>query len=103
MTLEKIINCIKHAFECQSKKSEIKSEPVQRTESSWNPSDIIAELMVHPGYRTGNSGGCGDGPDDFAQSIEREHEMKILQDPRMKDFYKEQNIKLISFKDLSEM
>ena len=102
MTLEKLQGCIKHAFECQSENSDTKSEPVQ-TENAWNSSDVIIELMVHPGYRTGNSGGCGDGPDDFAQSAEREHEMKILQDQKMKDFYKDQDIKLISFKDLSEM
>lgn len=99
MTLEKIQNCISNAFDNQSKYS----GTVHRTECVRNPSDLIVELMVHPGYRTGNCGGCGDGPDDFAQSSEREHEMKILKGPSMKEFYKEQSIKLISFKDLSEM
>lgn len=58
---------------------------------------IVCELMVHPGNRTGSSGGCGAGPDEFSQSPDREHEMEILRDARMTSFYSENKISLISF------
>ena len=59
---------------------------------------LVCELMVHPGYMTGDCGGCGCGPDVFSQSHDREHEIKILSSLEMSDFYKTMNIKLISFK-----
>ena len=41
--------------------------------------DPTVELMVHPGYPTApDSGGCGQGPDLFAQSNDRKHELDIL-------------------------
>ncbi|XP_045173413.2 carbohydrate deacetylase-like [Mercenaria mercenaria] len=60
---------------------------------------IVCELMVHPGNRTRNSGGCGNGPDEFSQSAEREHEMRTLMSQEMLDFYKDNNISLVSFQD----
>ncbi|XP_078341123.1 carbohydrate deacetylase-like [Crassostrea virginica] len=63
-------------------------------------SDVIAcELMVHPGYKTGDVGGCGCGPDDFSQSEHREHEMSILQSKEMKDFYHAEKIEIVAFQE----
>ena len=61
------------------------------------------ELMCHPGYQgLSENGGCGIGPDDFNNSSEREHEMDILTSKSMADFYKNENIHLISFRQLVE-
>ena len=54
------------------------------------------ELMVHPGYPCRN-GGCGQGPDDFSQSDDRPHEMKIIQSHDLFSFYKENNIQLTPY------
>ena len=63
-------------------------------------SDVITcELMVHPGYKTGDVGGCGCGPDDFSQSEHREHEMSILQSKEMKDFYHAEQIEIVAFQE----
>lgn len=51
-----------------------------------------AEWMTHPGLQTlppprppGSGGaGCGDGPDDFALSAEREAELAVLCDPALR-------------------
>ncbi|KAL3860438.1 hypothetical protein ACJMK2_010561 [Sinanodonta woodiana] len=63
----------------------------------------VCEFMVHPGYRTRQTGGCGEGPDSFSQSAEREHEMTVLCDPRMMKFYADHGIKLISFCDAAKL
>jgi len=57
---------------------------------------VTCELMVHPGYRCRGLGGCGGpyGPDDFACSDEREHELNILNSDKLKAFYLKQNFKL---------
>ena len=56
------------------------------------------EMMVHPGYVTDDDGGClGGEPDDFSQSRDREHEMKILQSEEMAEFYSNNNIQLVPF------
>ena len=57
---------------------------------------ITCELMVHPGYHCQGLGGCGGpyGPDDFACSNEREHELDILNSDKLKLFYLKQNFKL---------
>lgn len=60
---------------------------------------IVCELMVHPGNRTGSVGGCGNGPDDFSQSLDREHEKAILMSEDMLEFYKACGISLIAFRD----
>ena len=40
---------------------------------------ITVELMVHPGYPAApTSGGCGEGPDSFAQCPDRQLEMDVL-------------------------
>ena len=104
MSVDTLQRGILQAFQNQSK---IKTHK-QSSESNSGPdcdhldsSGHIVELMVHPGYRTGNCGGCGEGPDSFAQSDERDHEMNELKDKRMRDFYAENNIKLTYFRDIS--
>ncbi|KAM9329075.1 carbohydrate deacetylase [Gastrophryne carolinensis] len=62
---------------------------------------ISIELMTHPGYPSVPPvGGCGEGPDDFSQSWERRHEMEVLKDPLLLQYYSENGIQLSSFKDL---
>eukprot|EP00794_Sanderia_malayensis_P014005 gene14005-15463_t len=40
---------------------------------------VEVEFMVHPGLRNqSGKGGCGEGPDDFALSPEREHELNCI-------------------------
>ncbi|XP_044131485.1 carbohydrate deacetylase [Bufo gargarizans] len=64
-------------------------------------SSTSIELMTHPGYPSILSeGGCGEGPDDFSQSWERLHEMKILKDPLLHSSYSERGIQLCAFRDL---
>lgn len=71
---------------------------LKQTFRNDNKDDIVScELMVHPGYRTKEEGGCGTGPDEFSQSDQRELEMDILCDSDMIDFYREMEIELVSF------
>lgn len=61
----------------------------------------ICELMVHPGYKSiMGCGGCGEGPDVFACSVDREHELLILTGPDLKDYLRTNKIQLLSFKKL---
>ena len=54
------------------------------------------ELMVHPGFPSpATTGGCGRGPDDFAQSTDRHHEMNILQSEPLKMFLQHHSIQLV--------
>lgn len=39
------------------------------------------EVMAHPGWKSSEAGGCGEGPDEFALSDDRGHEVKMLSDP----------------------
>lgn len=65
--------------------------------------DLICEVMTHPGHVTGSQGGCGDGPDDFSQSSDREYEMTLLMSEEMRQFYDKENIELASFDDVNRM
>ncbi|XP_053725975.1 carbohydrate deacetylase [Synchiropus splendidus] len=63
---------------------------------------VTAELMVHPGYPSSPmEGGCGEGPDDFSQSEERQHELRVLTEPALLHLYKQQRVQLCAFRDLS--
>jgi predicted glycoside hydrolase/deacetylase ChbG (UPF0249 family) len=52
----------------------------------------VVEWMTHPGFRTlppprptdTGGAGCGEGPDDFSQSAEREEELAVLCDAALK-------------------
>ena len=62
---------------------------------------VTAELMVHPGYPSyPQEGGCGEGPDDFSQSADRQHELNILRQPALLGLYCQKRVQLCSFKDL---
>ncbi|KAM6954159.1 LOW QUALITY PROTEIN: carbohydrate deacetylase [Aplochiton taeniatus] len=74
--------------------------------SSSSPSEeersvLTAELMVHPGYPSSPPlGGCGEGPDDFSQSAERQHELDVLKAPALLELYAQERVLLCGFKDL---
>lgn len=62
---------------------------------------LTAELMVHPGYPSRpHEGGCGEGPDDFSQSDDRQHELRILSDPSLLALFHQERVQLCAFKDL---
>uniref|UniRef100_A0A8C6UG12 Carbohydrate deacetylase n=1 Tax=Neogobius melanostomus TaxID=47308 RepID=A0A8C6UG12_9GOBI len=64
---------------------------------------LSAELMVHPGYPSlPREGGCGDGPDDFSQSLDRQHELGVLTDPALGHLYQRLGVRLCSFSDLTQ-
>ncbi|XP_029296652.1 carbohydrate deacetylase isoform X2 [Cottoperca gobio] len=62
---------------------------------------VTAELMVHPGYPSHpQEGGCGEGPDDFSQSADRQHELSVLRDPSLLALYSQERVQLCAFKDI---
>ena len=62
----------------------------------------VCELMVHPGYKSiMGCGGCGEGPDLFACSDDREHELTTLKSSDLKEYLRSNNIRVCSFKELS--
>ncbi|XP_041642927.1 carbohydrate deacetylase [Cheilinus undulatus] len=62
---------------------------------------VTAELMVHPGYPSlPQQGGCGEGPDDFSRSADRQHELSVLRDPALLEVYRQERVQLCAFKDL---
>lgn len=80
MSVERIVHAIERLT-----KGEPRSDP------------FFCELMVHPGKSCINGvGGCGDGPDDFACSADREHEAKILKDLELGKLICEKGISLMS-------
>ena len=84
MTTQRLQTGIKRAFDSLAK-------------SADNSRPVTCELMTHPGYPCKGPGGCGDGPDDFSQSPDREHEKSILECEEMRNFYKANNITLMSY------
>lgn len=65
---------------------------------------MTAELMVHPGYPSRpQEGGCGEGPDDFSQSDDREHELNVLTHASVLALYRQHGVQLCSFKDLHRL
>ena len=73
----------------------IQSYEATKTEQ---PSPItVCEFMVHPGYPcVKNQGGCAVGPDEFACSRDREHELNVLCNPELKRSLTDLNVKFIS-------
>lgn len=59
----------------------------------------VCELMVHPGYPTKDDGGCGNGPDDFSQSFDRQHELTTLQSKELQEFLIQNDIHIASFSE----
>ena len=62
---------------------------------------VTCELMTHPGHPTPmDYGGFSWGTDDFGNSEERVHEIRVLSGEAMKNFYKNHNIELVSHQEL---
>lgn len=80
------------------------ANPSSSTSSSVQGSHqpvVTAELMVHPGYPSHpKEGGCGEGPDDFSQSADRQHELSVLKDPSVLALYCQERVQLCAFRDL---
>ncbi|XP_071011961.1 carbohydrate deacetylase [Oncorhynchus clarkii lewisi] len=75
-------------------------ESKNRTNTTEQPV-LTAELMVHPGYPSHpQEGGCGEGPDDFSQSADRQQELTTLKDPALLAFYTQERVQLCAFRDL---
>ncbi|XP_026198613.1 carbohydrate deacetylase isoform X2 [Anabas testudineus] len=95
MSIHSLQRALSHAFA---------AGPSGTTSSSASGSSqpvIKAELMVHPGYPSHpHEGGCGEGPDDFSQSAERQHELNVLKDPSLLALYSQERVQLCAFKDL---
>ncbi|XP_057687583.1 carbohydrate deacetylase isoform X1 [Corythoichthys intestinalis] len=73
----------------------------KRDVSSSEECVVTAELMVHPGYPSHPQiGGCGEGPDDFSQSDDRQHELNVLTDLSLLALYRHERVQLCAFKDL---
>lgn len=84
-------------------KQYIDSAFIQQQQHNTTGTDLktVCELMVHPGYKSGiGNGGCGEGPDLFACSDDREHELAILKRSDLKEYLKSNNISVCSFKEL---
>ena len=63
----------------------------------------IIELMVHPGYPNASGVGGFGIPDDFSKSNDRLHELNELCNEKLLNFYKINNIKIISYKELKSI
>ncbi|CAG01318.1 unnamed protein product, partial [Tetraodon nigroviridis] len=73
----------------------------ESTAPDCDKASVTAELMVHPGHPSrAQEGGCGEGPDDFSQSDDREHELKVLTHPSVLGLYRQHRVQLCSFRDL---
>ena len=69
----------------------------QTTQTNPASQTSVCEFMVHPGYPcVQNQGGCGEGPDEFACSTEREHELNILCNSELKRSLTELNVNFLS-------
>ncbi|KAM4745991.1 carbohydrate deacetylase isoform 2-T2 [Anableps anableps] len=77
------------------------SDTTSRRASGLHQAVVTAELMVHPGYPSHpQEGGCGEGPDDFSQSTEREHELNMLRNPSVLKLFCQEGVQLCGFRDL---
>ncbi|XP_028852674.1 carbohydrate deacetylase [Denticeps clupeoides] len=105
MSLTSLKRALGYALEAKLPPGERLTAPPRNSRTGIATPDTdrptTAELMVHPGYpsRPGQ-GGCGQGPDDFSQSEDRQHELETLKDPDLLDFYKQRGIHLCTFSDL---
>ncbi|NP_001089361.1 carbohydrate deacetylase [Xenopus laevis] len=62
---------------------------------------VSIELMTHPGYPSSpEEGGCGEGPDDFSQSLDRLHELEVLKSAPLRNFFLANGVQLCAFTDL---
>ncbi|XP_060077285.1 carbohydrate deacetylase-like [Ylistrum balloti] len=87
MTIDKVTSCLSEVYdvtECVCSKDQV----------------ITCEWMVHPGHVTSGAGGCGEGPDCFSRSHDRQHEMDILSQKTLSDIYRAMNITMSNFRDV---
>ena len=90
MTLPRLTKAIEYAFILQESADIVKED-----------FKTVCELMVQPGYKSiMGCGGCGEGPDLFACSPDREHELTTLKSSDLKEFLKSSNISVCSFEEL---
>lgn len=90
MTIPRLKKAIENAF--------IQPQPHDIVRKGFK---TVCELMVHPGYKSiMGCGGCGEGPDLFACSSDREHELTTLESSDLKEFLKSNNISVCSFREL---
>ncbi|XP_043912998.1 carbohydrate deacetylase isoform X2 [Protopterus annectens] len=102
-SLSTIQFAIENAISAGESTSNIAHEDHLVSSASSSPEHraLTVELMVHPGYPSiPEEGGCGEGPDDFSQSLDRVQELNILKNPELLKYYKRRNIQLCAFKDL---
>lgn len=72
-------------------------ETYQATKTKQPSPGSVCEFMVHPGYScVPKQGGCGEGPDEFACSMERWHELDVLCNSELKRAFQDLNVKFIS-------
>ncbi|UJR09236.1 hypothetical protein I4U23_013482 [Adineta vaga] len=66
-------------------------------------SNIYVELMCHPGYPCDQFlGGCGTTqPDEFSQSIDRQHEFNILSSKELINLFEKYNVQLCTYDCIS--
>lgn len=63
--------------------------------------NLLCEWMVHPAYKASyGSLVFGEGPDEFARSSDRQHELNILTSDDLSIALKSSNVQLCSFNDL---
>ncbi|KAM4577467.1 carbohydrate deacetylase [Odontesthes bonariensis] len=95
MSIPSLQRALKYALAAGS------SATTSRSASGFDQPVVTAELMVHPGYPShSKEGGCGEGPDDFSQSADRQHELSVLRDPSLLSLYSQERVQLCGFKDL---
>ena len=84
MTVERLQHRLQMAF-----------QHIEKNPSPNRDGVATVELMVHVGFPAmPGRGGCGKGPDDFALSPHRLHEMDVLCSDTMKQSYTEMDITL---------
>ncbi|KAF3696258.1 Carbohydrate deacetylase [Channa argus] len=95
MSIHNLQKALSHAFAAGP------SDTTFNSASGSNQPVVTAELMVHPGYPSHpQEGGCGEGPDDFSQSADRQHELSVLRDPSLLALYSQEGVQLCAFRDL---
>lgn len=95
MSIPNLKRALRHALAARP------SDTTSSSSSVSNQPVVTAELMVHPGYPSHpQEGGCGEGPDDFSQSDDRQHELNVLRDPSLLALYSQERVQFCAFKDL---
>ncbi|XP_033748871.1 carbohydrate deacetylase-like isoform X2 [Pecten maximus] len=95
MTIDRVTSHLSEVYDITDS-----PEPDKRTDIAAGQERVVTcEWMVHPGHVTSGEGGCGEGPDDFSKSHDRQHEIDILSDKALVNVYRSMNITMTNFKD----